>query len=155
DPHDPRHRLRHADPAAVKRWQPHPMRTLLANASLRVRVMAVAAILVTVTSAVMGLLGTTLLRGYLMDRIDTQLSNFDSAVTRILAHPPPPQARPHPNRPQLPPSFLLEVIDADGQMHTTPGSMHGIAPPRLSAAQLHGSSIPFTAPAAGDPGHSW
>jgi len=47
----------------VKRW-PHPVRGLLANASLRVRVMAAAAILVMVTSAVMGLLGTTLLRGF-------------------------------------------------------------------------------------------
>ena len=60
----------------MKRWPPHPVRTLLASASLRVRVMAAAAILVTVTSAVMGLLGTTLLRGYLINRIDTQLHNF-------------------------------------------------------------------------------
>ena len=138
----------------MKRWPPHPVRTLLANASLRVRVMAVAAILVTVTSAVMGLLGVTLLRGYLMNRIDNQLRTFDSAVTRILDHPPP-QARPHPDRPQLPTSFLLEVIDANGRVHTTPGSVHGIPPPRLTPAQLRGSSVPFTAPAAGDPGHSW
>ncbi len=36
-----------------------------------------------------------------------------------------------------------------------PGSVHNIRPPQLTAAQLHGSSGPFTAPAAGDPGHSW
>lgn len=130
------------------------MRTLLANASLRVRVLAVAAILVTVTSAVMGLLGVTLLRSYLMNRIDTQLRNFGSAVTRILDHPPP-EARPHPDRPQLPTSFLLEVVEADGQVRVNPGSVHNIRPPQLTSAQLHGSSGPFTAPAAGDPGHSW
>ena len=130
------------------------MRTLLANASLRVRVLAVAAILVTVTSAVMGLLGVTLLRSYLMNRIDTQLRNFGSAVTRILDHPPP-EARPHPDRPQLPTSFLLEVVEADGKVRVNPGSVHNIRPPQLTSAQLHGSPGPFTAPAAGDPGHSW
>ncbi|HWW46171.1 MAG TPA: hypothetical protein VN180_13955, partial [Acidimicrobiia bacterium] len=103
----------------MKRWPPHPIRTLLANASLRVRVLAVAAILVTVTSAVMGLVGVTMLRGYLMNRIDTQLRNFGSAATRILDHPPP-QERPRPDRPQLPTSFLLELIDANGRVHTNP-----------------------------------
>ena len=137
----------------MKRRLPHPVRAL-ANASLRVRVMAAAAILVTITSAVMGLLGVTLLRGYLMNRIDTQLRSFGPAVTRILAHPPP-RARPRPDRPQLPTSFLLEVVDANGQMHVNPGSVHNIRPPQLTAAQLHGSSGPFTTPAAGDPGHSW
>ncbi len=135
------------------RWRLHPARAL-ASASLRVRVMAAAAILVTVTSAVMGLLGTTLLRGYLMDRIDTQLHTFGSAVTRMLAHPPP-GGRPHPNRPQLPTTFLVEVIEANGQVRVTPGSLHDIRPPRLTAAQLHGPASPFTAAAAGDPGHSW
>ena len=130
------------------------MRALLASASLRVRVMAAAAILVTVTSAVMGLLGVALLRGYLMNRIDTQLRNFGSGVTRILDHPPP-RERPRPDRPQLPTSFLLEVVDTGGQVHVTPGSVHDIPPPQLTTAQLHGSSGPFTASAAGDPGHSW
>ena len=147
----------------MKRRPSHPVRALLAsasprvllaNASLRVRVMAAAAILVTVTSAVMGLLGVALLRGYLMNRIDTQLRNFGSAVTRILDHPPP-RPRPRPDRPQLPTSFLLEVVEANGQVHVSPGSVHDIPPPQLTTAQLHGSSGPFTAPAAGDPGHSW
>jgi len=136
----------------VKRWPSHPVRTLLASASLRVRVMAAAAILVTVTSAVMGLLGTTLLRGYLINRIDTQLHNFGGAVSRILSHPPP-RLWPRPNRPQLPTSFLLEVVDAGGQVHVTPGSVHGTSPPRLTPAELHGPSSPFTA--AGGSGHLW
>ena len=136
----------------MKRWPPHPVRTLLASASLRVRVMAAAAILVTVTSAVMGLLGTTLLRGYLINRIDTQLHNFGGAVSRILSHPPP-RLWPRPNRPQLPTSFLLEGVDAGGQVHVTPGSVHGTSPPRLTPAELHGPSSPFTA--AGGSGHLW
>ena len=137
----------------MRRWRGPSARALLANASLRVRVMAAAAILVTVTSAVMGLLGTTLMRGYLMDRIDTQLRNFGSAVPRFLGHPPH-RRFPRPNRPQLPTSFFLEVVDANGQVDVTPGSVHDMAPPRLSAAQLHGPASPFTV-AAGSSGHSW
>jgi two-component system, OmpR family, sensor kinase len=132
----------------------NPVRAQLANASLRVRVMAAAAILVTVTSAVMGLLGTTLLRGYLLNRIDTQLRNFSAAAPRVLDRPPL-RNRPRQDRPKLPSTFLMEVISANGKVHLTPGSAHTSPLPRLTAAQLHGSSSPFTAPAAGDPGHSW
>jgi two-component system, OmpR family, sensor kinase len=137
----------------VKRWPPRPA-AALASASLRVRVMAAAAILVMVTSAVMGLLGTTLLRGYLMNRIDTQLGNFSAAAPRIAGRPPPGK-RAHPDRPKLPATFVMEVIAADGKVHLTPGSVHTIPLPRLTAAQLHGPAGPFTAAAAGDPGHSW
>ncbi len=56
DPHPARRRIRPAGPAAVTR-----MRAVLASAPLRVRVLAVAAILVTVTSVVTGWLGTALL----------------------------------------------------------------------------------------------
>jgi len=129
------------------------VQALLANASLRVRVMVAAAILVTVTSTVMGLLGTVLLRGYLMNRIDTQLRNFSSGLTRMLSQPPP-RLWPRPGRPQLPTSFLVEIIDADGKVLVKPGSAHDIAPPRLSAAELHGPAVPFTT-AAGGSGHSW
>ena len=48
----------------------------LANASLRVRIMVAAAILVMVTSAVMGAVGTTMLRDYLVGRVDAQLLTF-------------------------------------------------------------------------------
>ena len=48
----------------------------LANASLRVRIMAAAAILVMVTSVVMGAVGTTMLRDYLVGRVDAQLLTF-------------------------------------------------------------------------------
>ena len=143
----------------MRRW-PHPVRAPLGNASLRVRVMAAAAILVTVTSAVMGLLGTTLLRGYLMNRIDTQLRNFGAVVPQILDRSPgggrpPPGGRHGPRRPQLPTNFLLEIIEAGGQVRVSPGSVHGIRPPKLTGAQLDGASSPFTASAAGDPGHLW
>ena len=60
------------------------LRTALANASLRVRVMAVAAFLVTITSVVMGSLGTTLLHGYLLSRADQQLRDFASVASRNL-----------------------------------------------------------------------
>src|SRR5262249_42910783 len=106
------------------------------------------------TSAVMGLLGVALLRGYLMNRIDTQLRNFGSAVTRILDHPPP-RPRPRPDRPQLPTSFLLEVVEANGQVRVSPGSVHDIPPPRLAPGLFTAWPAPSAPPAAGDPGHSW
>ena len=146
----------------MKRWPRHPVRALLANASLRVRVMAAAAVLVAITSVLMGLLGTALLRGYLYDRADTQLTNFATIMSRVMAHPPPrykPRGvaghKPRRAGGQLPTDYLVEVVGANGQVQLAPGSMHDIRPPQLSTAQLHTPAGPFTAPAAGDPGHSW
>ena len=61
------------------------LRAALANASLRVRVMAVAAFLVMITSVVMGSLGTALLHGYLLGRADQQLRDFAAVASRNLA----------------------------------------------------------------------
>jgi hypothetical protein len=72
------------------------LRALVAHASLRVRVMAAAAVLVAVTSALTGLLGTALLRGYLIDRVDTQLRNFTSIASRMKSRPLPGGFRPRP-----------------------------------------------------------
>src|SRR5262249_1282702 len=141
---------------------PGALRTALARASLRVRVLAAAAVLVAVTSVLMGLLGTVLLRGYLYGRGDTQLRTFSSFSSRgvsgsfiggVVAHPRPP----HPRRSlrQLPTDFLVEVIDASGKAHVAPESRHGIAPPVVPAARLHGPDTPFTAPAADGSGHLW
>jgi hypothetical protein len=128
------------------------LRGALARASLRVRVMAAAAVLVAVTSVLMGLLGTVLLRGYLVGRVDAQLRTFSSFISRVASRPPSPPRR---GPSQLPTDFLVEVIDADGQVHVVPESRHGIAPPVVPAARLHGPDTPFTAPAADGSGHSW
>ncbi len=137
-------------PAALLRARPAP----LARASLRVRVMAAAALLVAVTSLLMGLLGTVLLRGYLFGRVDAQLRSFSMFASRAVTHPRP---GPHPRHggPQLPTDYLVEVIGPGNQVHVTPGSMHGIPPPALTAAQLNGPATPFTAAAKGSAGHSW
>ncbi len=132
-------------------------RAWLARVSLRVRVLAAAAILVTITSAVMGLLGTSLLHGYLLSRTDAQLKSFASPgraaqARRALARDRP---NPPPGTFQLPSDFVVEIIDADGAVHLAPGSQRRVPGPRLSAAQLRATGRPFTAAAAGDPGHSW
>ena len=129
------------------------LRDLLAHASLRVRVMATAAGLVTITAAVMGTLGTALLRGDLLRRDDTQLRAFSTLSSRLLTHPPR-GFRPAAGS-QLPTDFLVEIIDARGHTRVAPGSLHDVPPPHLSAASLHRHAVPFTAPAASDPGHSW
>jgi two-component system OmpR family sensor kinase len=130
------------------------LRAPLARASLRVRVMAAAAVLVAVTSLLMGLLGTVLLRGYLVSRVDAQLSTFSAFVSRVVTHPRP-GPRPRRAGSQLPTDYLVEVVGPGRQVHLVPGSMRGIAPPELSTARLHGPVVPFTAAAAGPAGHSW
>jgi two-component system, OmpR family, sensor kinase len=128
---------------------------LLAGASLRVRVMAAAAVLVAVTSVLMGLLGTVLLRDYLYGRVDTQLRTFSLFVSRMVTHPRP---GPRPHRrgdQQLPTDYLVEVVGPGGRVQVAPGSRQGIPPPALTAPQLRGPARPFTVAAAGSPGHSW
>ena len=92
-----------------------PADRALADASLRIRVMAIAAILVALTSLVTGFLGTALLRSYLYDRADTQLRDFGVVASRVLerSHPPVRQSA---QQQTLPTQFLVEVVSADGQV---------------------------------------
>ncbi len=129
----------------------------LANASLRVRVMVAAAILVMVTSALMGAVGTTMLRYYLVGRVDAQLLAFGGPRARA-GRPPAglsPRKLPRGGAPDLPSLFLIEQISAGGRVQVVSGSVHGAAPPDVPLAQLRDPGGPFTASAAGDPGHSW
>ncbi|MFI5062647.1 MAG: sensor histidine kinase [Streptosporangiales bacterium] len=129
------------------------LRAALANASLRVRVMAVAAVLVTITCAVTGSLGTALLRGDLLGRADQQLRDFAAVASHVLGRPPARFKHAPPSG--LPLQFLVEVIGADGHIRVAGGPLHDMPPPRITAAELDGPAVPFTATAAGDPGHSW
>jgi two-component system OmpR family sensor kinase len=126
---------------------------VLANAPLRVRVMAVAAILVTVTSAVTGWLGIALLSGYLLGQADTQLRDFASVATRILARPHRPVRRA--GQSGLPTPFLVQVVSASGRTRMVSDPAPDRHPPQLSAAQQQRPSGPFTVAAAGAPGHDW
>jgi signal transduction histidine kinase len=127
---------------------------LLKGASLRIRVMAAAAFLVVLTSVVTGVLGTTLLRSYLLARSDSQLRNFAKIASRILTQP----HRPIPHNGQqlaLPTQFLVEIISASGQIQTPGGSLHATHGPQLNAALLAPGRNPFTVPATSAAGHSW
>jgi two-component system OmpR family sensor kinase len=130
--------------------------TALANASLRVRVMAVAAFLVTITSVVMGSLGTALLHGYLLSRADQQLRDFSSVARRNLAagarRPPLPSRAGQPSQPF---QFLIEVISSGGRVSVTEAPLNHAALPQVPAARLTHPGEPFTAAAVNDPGHSW
>ena len=57
-------------------------RAAVRGASLRTRVMAGAALLVALTSLVTAVLGTTLLRSYLLSRSDGQLRDFATVASR-------------------------------------------------------------------------
>ncbi len=129
-------------------------RAAVRDVSLRTRVMAAAAFLVTLTSLVTAVLGTTLLRSYLLSRSDAQLRNFATVASRIAARQqlqPSGSGRPA----TLPTQFLVEVVSADGKISMTGGPLGAADGPRLSAAQLSDTGTPFTAPAAGTSGGSW
>ena len=136
----------------VTPWRPR-LRAGVANASLRVRVMAAAGILVAVTSLATGVLGTTLLRDYLLNRADTQLQDFACIATRILVRSQEPVPRGG-VRQGLPTQFLLEVVAPDGRIQVEGDPLSPAAALRLSAAQLAHTAVPFTVQ-AGNPAHSW
>jgi two-component system OmpR family sensor kinase len=129
----------------------HRLRAPLANASLRVRVMAAAAVLVAVTSAVMGLLSTALVGSYLVGRADSQLASFGAVTGRLLTRLPPALMRPGPS--QLPSDFLVEIIYPGDRAQVAGGSAHDAPLPQIPASRLDGPAGPFTATAGG--GHSW
>jgi len=129
-------------------------RAAVRGASLRTRVMAAAALLVVLTSLVTAVLGTTLLRSYLLSRTDSQLRDFATAANRIVTKQqlqPSDSSRPA----GLPAQFLVEVISADGKVSMAGGPLGAPDGPPLSAAQLSDTGTPFTAPAAGTSGTSW
>src|SRR5580704_10805287 len=130
-------------------------RKTVRGASLRTRVMAAAALLVALTCLVTAVLGTTLLRSYLLGRSDAQLRDFAKVASHIVQRQ---QLQPggDSNRPQaLPTQFLVEVIGAGGQISTAGGPLGAADGPRLSAAQLSDAGTPFSAAAVGGSGNSW
>ena len=133
-------------------------RLLLSRASLRTRVMAAAAVLVALASAVMGFMGTQLLKGYLVDRVDSQLRGFSQLISNQNGFPDflPPGGRP-PQTSQLPSDFLIELTDNGGRVtRVVRSTLNGsVPPPALSPQEVMTATQPFTAPATGDAGHSW
>jgi two-component system OmpR family sensor kinase len=137
------------------------LRRVLAGASLRMRVLAATGVLVTAALAVMGLVSTALLDRYLLDRTDTQLRAFARAVGTARDGVPrtfPPAAGDR-TPPQLPSSFRLEIVDADGTIiDTVRPSLRGsdVASPDLTAGRLSRAATgPFTVPARPEPGLLW
>jgi two-component system, OmpR family, sensor kinase len=129
-------------------------RTVVRGMSLRSRVMAAAALLVILTSLVTAVLGTTLLRSYLLSRSDSQLRNFATVASRLVERQQLKSA--DGSRPEtLPTQFLVEVVGTGGQVTMAGGSLGAADGPRLSAAQLTDTGTPFTAPAAQASGGSW
>jgi two-component system, OmpR family, sensor kinase len=129
-------------------------RAAVQGASLRTRVMAAAALLVVITSLATAVLGTTLLRSYLLSRSDAQLRDFGKVASRMVErqHGQPGDR----SRSQtLPTQFLVEVIGADGHIQVAGGPLGSAGGLRLSAAQLSDTATPFTAAAAGTADGSW
>ena len=119
-------------------------RAVVAGASLRTRVMAAAALLVALTSLVAAVLGTTLLRSYLLSRSDSQLRDFAKVASRIVERQTLQPAGSSRSQ-ALPTQYLVEVIGTDGQVQVAGGPLGSAGGPRLSAAQLAETGTPFTA----------
>ena len=115
-------------------------RAAVRGASLRTRVMAAAALLVTLTSLVTAVLGTTLLRSYLLSKADTQLQDFATVASRIVDRQ---QLQPSDSgRPQtLPTQFLVEEVSAGGQVSMAggPPSMNPVTPTTVEVTHSTGT----------------
>jgi two-component system, OmpR family, sensor kinase len=139
-----------ADQAVRTGW----WRAAARGSSLRTRVMAAAALLVVLTSLVTAVLGTALLRSYLLSRSDAQLRDFATVASRIVQRQrlqPGASGRPE----TLPTQFLVQVVSAGGKISMAGGPLGAPDGPQLSAAQLSQTGTPFTAAAAGPSGGSW
>jgi two-component system, OmpR family, sensor kinase len=129
-------------------------RAAVRGASLRTRVMAAAALLVVITALVTGIMGTTLLRSYLLSRSDAQLRDVAKVASRIVERQQLQPADSSHSR-GLPAQFLVEVIGADGQIQVAGGPLGSAGALPLTAAQLSDTGTPFTAAATGKAAGSW
>ena len=129
---------------------------MLAHASLRVRVMAAAAILVTITSVVMGSLGTALLRGYLIGRADQQL-----AVSRRWPATGWPARAARSAGPAAPAVRAADPVPGRSHRRRAARSRWPAAPARTCRAgdspppSSRARGGPFTTTARGEPAGSW
>jgi two-component system OmpR family sensor kinase len=91
-----------------------PHRRLADRYPLRITIVLVLLALVTAALLASGLVATTIMRGYLTDRVDTQLSDAARPLTNrenFFDDPPPGQG----NRgPKLPSVFVVQRFQADG-----------------------------------------
>ena len=108
--------------------------------------MAVAALLVVLTSVVTAVLGTTLLRS------TCSPDRMPSCVTSRRSRPASSSASSYSRRkrrPQtLPTQFLVEEVSAGGQVSMAGGPLGAANGPKLSAAQLSDAGTPFTVSSA-------
>ncbi|GAA0956118.1 HAMP domain-containing sensor histidine kinase [Kribbella koreensis] len=92
----------------------HPHRRITDRYPLRVTIVLVLAALVTAALLASGLVATTIMRGYLIDRVDGQLQD----AAKILSKPPRPwqneAQQPGPRGPRLPSVFLVQRFDSTG-----------------------------------------
>src|SRR5579859_4236738 len=117
--------------------------------SLRTRIMAVAALLVALASALTGFVGGTLLRGYLIGRDDRQL---DRIATDHRAPPVQFVRRREPAPDQLPTDFAVALAAGAKLTWILPATKDMPTRPAPTAAQLAANAGPVSISTGG---HSW
>ncbi len=136
------------------------VRSAPANTPLRVKLVTALLALVALALTIAGIVGTTALRTYLLDRVDGNLAATAHDIVERGRGGPPPGSR---GGPALSTSYYQQVTDGAGQLVFSPslavpraGSRQ--TPPRLptlTPARVAGlDGRPFTAPASGA-GHRW
>ncbi|GII79584.1 two-component sensor histidine kinase [Sphaerisporangium rufum] len=106
-----------APAATAPRARTRPvLAALSARTPLRVKLIATMLALVAIALAVVGVGSVSLLRGYLMHRVDQQLDTFARDVARRLQRPWP---GPAPLGGRIPPEGLLQVRGQDGRVLAT------------------------------------
>jgi two-component system OmpR family sensor kinase len=116
--------------------------------------MAVAALLIALTSVVTGVLGTTLLRGYLLEKSDSQLRDFTRVASRMFQRGRPPAAGDGGGQ-ELPIEFPVEEVSATGKVELARGALADSSGPRLTSALLNDDGTPFTVPTTTGTGGAW
>jgi two-component system OmpR family sensor kinase len=134
------------------------LRRLRDRTPLRVTLVAAVLVLVAMALGVMGIAATASLRGYLIDRIDSQLRAVANGPADRFLHDL--AGTPNATGARVPSAYYLQLSDSSGHVIVSQSAaLHDESPPRLpilnQAAATRLANQPFTAHAAGDSSHRW
>ena len=134
------------------------LHALAARLPLRIRLVVILVMLVAVALVAAGVASTAVLRSYLLDRVDSQLTAVGrSSAEHPVSNFPPPGGRPGDTAP--PSEFYIRYADATGASlgvvsnPLTPGAAPALPTWTLDQVAAQGGQ-PFTVPAT-DGGASW
>ncbi|PKK15607.1 ATP-binding protein [Thermomonospora sp. CIF 1] len=121
------------------------LRSLPDRTPLWVKLIAAVLLLVTAGLTVTGVAGVSVLRGYLVDRVDEQLGQSARRLAGQIARPPPGPAG-GPIVLRVPGDMSLQIRDADGTVRSDTQAQDADGGPRIPAELAGRYGTPFTVP---------